>query len=201
MASCDAQARRNIKAIAVPATWRWYALSISLKIKLLCSYSIELNVQHINWHYFSKRNLSVAAVKGGSSVFTFIEMTMSISPHVANPLFPFLLSTPFFMSTIYLVFLTAGLDVQYESTKNIFSANQRSYDKSETTDEKLSARRIQIYWVFFSYHFWPHFLKQVKAWPQQKYNQQIWIRFIEYSSSKVSDPSEVPRFVFKLFFS
>ena len=29
-------------------------------------------------------------------------------------------------------------------------ANQKGYDKSETTDEKLSARRIQIYWVYFS---------------------------------------------------
>ena len=28
--------------------------------------------------------------------------------------------------------------------------NQKGYDKSETTDEKLSARRIQIYWVYFS---------------------------------------------------
>ena len=67
-----------------------------------------------------------------------------------------------------------------------FLTNQRGYDKSETTDEKLSARRIQI--------------KQVKAWPQQKCTQQIWIRLTEYSSSKVSGPSEVPRFVFKLFF-
>ena len=37
---------------------------------------------------------------------------------------------------------TAGLDVQYEPTKNNFLMNQRGYDKSETTDEKLSARRI-----------------------------------------------------------
>ena len=28
--------------------------------------------------------------------------------------------------------------------------NQKGYDKSETTDEKLSARRIQIYLVYFS---------------------------------------------------
>ena len=44
------------------------------------------------------------------------------------------------------------------------------------------------------------FLKQVKAWPQQKYTQQIWIHLVEYSSFKVSGPSEVPRFVLKLIF-
>ena len=34
--------------------------------------------------------------------------------------------------------------------KNNLPTNQKGYDKSETTDEKLSARRIQIYWVYFS---------------------------------------------------
>ena len=45
---------------------------------------------------------------------------------------------------------TAGLNVQYEPTKKYFLTNQRGYDKSETTDEKLSKRRIQICWVYFS---------------------------------------------------
>ena len=45
---------------------------------------------------------------------------------------------------------TAGLDVQYEPTKTYFPTNQKGYDKSETTDEKLSARRIQIFQVYFS---------------------------------------------------
>ena len=34
----------------------------------------------------------------------------------------------------------------------------------------------------------------------EKYTQQIWIRLVKYSSSKVSGPSEVPQFVGKLTF-
>ena len=45
---------------------------------------------------------------------------------------------------------TAGLDVHYEQTKHILPANQKSYDNSETTVEKLSARRIQVFRVPFS---------------------------------------------------
>ena len=45
--------------------------------------------------------------------------------------------------------ITAGLDGQYEPTKINLPTNQRAYDKSETTDEKLSARRIQIFRVYF----------------------------------------------------
>ena len=36
--------------------------------------------------------------------------------------------------------------------------------------------------------------------PKQKYSGQNWIRLVEYSSSEVSDPSEVPQIVRKLFF-
>ena len=36
--------------------------------------------------------------------------------------------------------------------------------------------------------------------PKQKWTGQNWIRLVEYSSSEVSDPSEVPRIVGKLFF-
>ena len=36
---------------------------------------------------------------------------------------------------------------------------------------------------------------------EQNYTRQIWIRLVEYSCAKVSDPSEVPRFVGELFFS
>ena len=58
--------------------------------------------------------------------------------------------------------------------------NQRGYDNSETTVGKLSARRIQIYCVYFSLIILTSYLfKQVKAWPQQKYTQQIWIRLVE----------------------
>ena len=41
--------------------------------------------------------------------------------------------------------VAAALKVQYEPTKTYFLTNQRGYDKSETTDDKLSERRIQIY--------------------------------------------------------
>ena len=37
------------------------------------------------------------------------------------------------------------MDVQYEPTKINLPTNQKGYDKSETTDEKVSARRIQIF--------------------------------------------------------
>ena len=40
---------------------------------------------------------------------------------------------------------TAGLDVHYELTKINLTMNQKGCDKSKTTDEKLSARRIQIF--------------------------------------------------------
>ena len=36
--------------------------------------------------------------------------------------------------------------------------------------------------------------------PKQKKTAQIQIRLVEYSSSEVSDPSEVPRIVAKLIF-
>ena len=39
---------------------------------------------------------------------------------------------------------TAGLDVQYEPTKNNSPTNQKGYGDSEATVGKLSARRIQI---------------------------------------------------------
>ena len=46
-----------------------------------------------------------------------------------------------------------------------------------------------------------YFFEQVKTWPEQKWTRQIWIRLVEYSSAKFSDPSEVPRFVRELIFS
>ena len=44
---------------------------------------------------------------------------------------------------------TAGLNAQYETTKNNSRTNRKGYDNSETTIGKLSARRIQIFWVRF----------------------------------------------------
>ena len=45
--------------------------------------------------------------------------------------------------------LTAGLDVQYEPTKNNLPTNQKGYDTFETTAGMLSARRIQICFDYF----------------------------------------------------
>ena len=97
---------------------------------------------------------------------------------------------------------TAGLNVQYRADKKLIfkrtrgaTINPRPRMKSSRRGESRSAGYI------FSDHFLTsYFFKQVKAWPQQKYNQQICIRLAEYSSSEVSGPSEVPRFVFKLIF-
>ena len=73
--------------------------------------------------------------------------------------------------------------------------NPRQWMKSSRRGEFRSSR-----YIFCGQFLTSYFLKQVKVWPQQKYTQQIWIRLVEYSSSKVSGPSEVPRFVFKLIF-
>ena len=45
---------------------------------------------------------------------------------------------------------TNELDVQYEPAKNNLPVNQKGYDEPETTDEKLLAKRIQIFQVYFS---------------------------------------------------
>ena len=44
---------------------------------------------------------------------------------------------------------TAGLDVQNEPTKINLPANQKGYNTFETTAGKLSARRIQIFRIYF----------------------------------------------------
>ena len=36
--------------------------------------------------------------------------------------------------------------------------------------------------------------------PKQKWTEQNWICLVEYSGSEVSDPSEVPQIIGKLFF-
>ena len=40
--------------------------------------------------------------------------------------------------------------MQYEPTKKKLPMNQKGYDISETTNEKLSARIVKIFWVNFS---------------------------------------------------
>ena len=82
--------------------------------------------------------------------------------------------------------------------KNNLPANQKGYNTFETTVEKLSTRRIQICQVYFcKIYFWPPF----KIMSKQKYTRQIWVRLVEYSSFKVSDPSQVPLIDGKLYFS
>ena len=44
---------------------------------------------------------------------------------------------------------TAGLTISETHTKINLSANQKGYDNSETTVGKLSAKRIQIFQVYF----------------------------------------------------
>ena len=54
--------------------------------------------------------------------------------------------------------------------------NQKGYDKSETTIEKLSARRIQICWVYFSVIIFDLlFFKTSQNMAPKKYTRQIWI--------------------------
>ena len=79
--------------------------------------------------------------------------------------------------------------------------SQKGYDNSETAVRKLSARKIWICRVYFSVIIFDLlFFLTSETLPQQKQTRQIWIRLVEYSSAEVSDPSEVPRFVGKLFF-
>ena len=60
---------------------------------------------------------------------------------LANPLIPY------------------GLDAQHEPTKNDLPANQKGYDNSKTTVEKLSARRIQICGDYFVSSIFTSFFK------------------------------------------
>ena len=74
--------------------------------------------------------------------------------------------------------------------------NQKGYNKSATTDGESRSSG----YIFCDRFLISYFLKQVNAWPYQKYTQKIWICLVEYSSSEVLGPSEVPWFVGKLFF-
>ena len=84
----------------------------------------------------------------------------------------------------------------FNEPEGLHTINPRPRMKSSRREESRSTGYIFL-WSFLT----SYFLKQVKTWCQQKYTQQIWIRLVEYSSSKVSGPSKVPRFVSKLIFS
>ena len=97
--------------------------------------------------------------------------------------------------------VTAGLPISETHTKVNLPTNQKGYDNSETTDKKLSARRIQIFRVPLSLTILTsYFLKTSTNMVPKRGTRQIWIRLVEYSGSKVSDPSEVPRISDKLMF-
>ena len=86
-------------------------------------------------------------------------------------------------------------------THNQLPTNKKGYDNSETTFGKLSARRIQIYCDRFCLGIiLKDILNNFQNIAQTKKPRQIWIRLVKYSSSKVSDPSEVPRILAKWFF-
>ena len=79
--------------------------------------------------------------------------------------------------------------------------NQKGYDNSKTTNRKLLARKIQIFWVHFCViHFLVFFKMPFKITSEEKRTRKNWILFVESSSTKVSGPSEVPQFVRELFF-
>ena len=81
--------------------------------------------------------------------------------------------------------------------------NRKGYEDSETTIGRLSAKENpDLPGTLFCYHFLASFfLKQAKTWSKQNFTRQNRIRLVKYSSAKVSDPSEVPRFVVKSLFS
>ena len=47
----------------------------------------------------------------------------------------------------------------YTDEKINFPTNRQSYNKSKTMHKKLSARRIQIYWVYFVWSIFDHFFQ------------------------------------------
>ena len=68
--------------------------------------------------------------------------------------------------------------------------NQKGYDNSKTTNRKLLARKIQIFWVHFCViHFLVFFKIPFKITSEEKRTRKNWILFVESSSTKVSGSS------------
>ena len=90
-----------------------------------------------------------------------------------------------------------------KSTQKINNrTNQKGYGNSETTIGKLLMRKIQIYLVkFCKSHFDLFFKITFQIMPEHHWTKQNRIRVVEYSSTEVSNPSEMPRFVEKFSFS
>ena len=73
--------------------------------------------------------------------------------------------------------------------------NDNTFEMAAPPAEFKSFRYIFL-WQSFDLLF----LKQVKTRLQQKYTRKIWIHLTKYSSSEVSDRSEVPRMFGKWMF-
>ena len=72
----------------------------------------------------------------------------------------------------------------------IFQTKRKDYGKSKTKYEKLSARRIQIFWIHLCViHFWPLFSKNFQNNVQTKMNIKHWIWFAECSFAEVTGRS------------
>ena len=97
---------------------------------------------------------------------------------------------------------TAGLNIRVMRMKNqIFNKPEGLRQFRDHRWKALCKENSDLPCTFFCDHILAsYFLKHAKAWPEQKCTQQIWICLVKYSSSEVSDPSEVLRFVGKLFF-
>ena len=86
----------------------------------------------------------------------------------------------------------------YKHTKTNSRTNQKCYDNSKATVEKLLVRRIQIFRVRFCIiHLWPLFKIAFNIMSEAKFTRKNRIRLVEYSCSEVSCPSEMSRFVWK----
>ena len=100
--------------------------------------------------------------------------------------------------------LTVGLDGHYEPTKKTISRKTRrvTYDNSKTTVGKLSTRKNQICRVYLSVIIVELlFFKTSENMAQTKIDPADLDLPCLILVCKVSDPSEVSRFVRKLIFS
>ena len=79
--------------------------------------------------------------------------------------------------------------------KSINQQTKRAtYDKSKTTNEKLSMKRIEICLIQFCViHVDPPFKINFQIMSEHHCTKQNWIRLVELFYVEVSDPSEVPR--------
>ena len=97
---------------------------------------------------------------------------------------------------------TAGLDAQYEPTKNQFQNEPEGLRQFQDHHRKAFGEENPniLGPILYDHFLASYFSKDVKNGPQQTWTRKNWIRLVKYSSAEVSDPSEVPRFVRELIF-